>query len=133
MIDSADSEREAHIQVVDRLIAKLAKPGTPVLRCYNKCDLVSPVDIPVGEDVVAISAARGLGMEKLLQTIEKALGRGKHPVRLCLPYSMGGMVDTLHSGAKVNSVEYTGEGILVDAVVDEILYGRVKQYLAKEC
>ena len=46
---------------------------------------------------------------------------------------MGGMVETLHSNAKVNSVEYTGDGIVVDVVLDEILYGRVKKYITKEC
>ena len=74
VIDSADPNREAHIEVVDRLIAKLAKPGTPVLRCYNKADLVSAEDIPIGEDVVKMSARQGLGMEDLLGAIEKALG-----------------------------------------------------------
>ena len=36
------------------------KPGTPVLQCYNKADLVKPIDIPLGEDVVAISAKSGM-------------------------------------------------------------------------
>jgi len=133
VIDSADPNREEHIGVVESLIAKLAKPGTPVLRCYNKAELVDKTDIPIGDDVVAMSAATGMGMEALLGAIEKALGQSRHHVVLCLPYSMGGMVETLHSGAKVNSVEYTGEGIVVDAVLDEILYGRVKKYITKEC
>ena len=133
VIDSADPDREAHIEVVDRLISKLAKPGTPVLRCYNKADLVEPTEIPVAEDVVAISAARGTGMDRLLQAIEKALGKSRHRVVLTLPYSMGGMVETLHSGAKVHSVDYTGDGIVVDAVLDDILYGRLKGYITKEC
>ncbi len=133
VIDAADPEREAHIEVVDSLIAKLAKPGTKVLRCYNKADLVERTDIPVGEDVVAISAARGHGMEALLHAIENALGQSRHHVVLTLPYSMGGMVETLHCGAKVNSMEYTGEGIVVDAVLDPILYGRLKDYITKEC
>ena len=30
-------------------------------------------------------------------------------------------------------VEYTGEGIVVEAVVDPILYGRLKDYVTKEC
>ena len=40
VIDVSDPDLEAHAAVVDRLIAKLAKPDTPVLRCYNKADLV---------------------------------------------------------------------------------------------
>ena len=133
VIDSADPNRQEHIEVVDRLIAKLAKPGTPVLRCYNKADLVDKTDIPVDRDVIALSAAKGQGMEALLCAIEAALGQCRHHVLLTLPYSMGGMVETLHSGAKVNAVEYTVEGILVDAVVDEILYGKIKDYVTKEC
>ena len=128
VIDSADPDREAHIAVVDQLIAKLAKPGTKVLRCYNKADLVERTEIPVGSDMVAISAAAGIGMDRLLAAIEEALGQSRYHVLLTLPYSMGGMVDKLHSSAKVHSVEYTAEGIEVDAVLDEILYGRLRDY-----
>ena len=132
VIDSADPNREEHIAVVDKLISQLAKPGTQVLRCYNKADLVSPEDIPVGQDVVTISAAKGTGMDKLLVAIEKALDRGLHHVVVTLPYSMGGMVETLHSGAQVKSVDYTADGIEIETIVDEILYGRLKQYITIE-
>lgn len=133
VIDSADPERQEHIAVVEKLISQLAKPGTPVLQCYNKADLVSPEEIPVGEDVVAISAKQGYGMDKLLQAVEKALDNGRHHIVVRLPYAMGGLVDTLHSGARVNNVEYTPEGIEVETVVDAILYGKLRAYIIKEC
>ncbi len=133
VIDSADPEREEHIEVVDKLIAKLAKPGTKVLRCYNKADLVDPTDIPIGEDVVRISAKHGYGMDALLKAIEGALGHSRHHVVLTLPYSQGGLVDTLHKNAQVKSVDYTGEGIVVETILDPILYGRLKEYITKEC
>ena len=132
VIDSADPDREAHIEVVDSLITKLAKPGTKVLRCYNKADLVPATDIPVGEDVVKMSARHGVGMDELLRAIEKALGQSRHEVTLTLPYSQGGLLDTLHKNAKVNAVDYTGEGIVVDTVLDDILYGRLKDYITRE-
>ena len=133
VIDASDPNREEHIEVVDGLIAKLAKPGTPVLRCYNKADLVDRSEIPVGQDIVTISAAKGYGMDQLLQSIENALGKSRHQVQLLLPYSMGGMVDTLHSSAKVLAVDYTGDGIQVEAVLDDILFGRLREYVMKEC
>ena len=133
IIDSADPDREEHIEVVDKLIAKLAKPGTKVLRCYNKADLVEPTDIPIGEDVVRISARHGYGMEELLKAIENALGHSRHHVVLTLPYSQGGLVDTLHKNAQVKSVDYTGEGIVAETVLDPILYGRLKEFITKEC
>ena len=133
VIDSSDPNREEHIEVVEHLISKHAKPDTPVLRCYNKADLVSREEIPTGEDIVRISAKKGYGMDDLLKAIEKALGHSRHHIVVTLPYSMGGMVDKLHSGAQVLNVDYTGEGIVVETIVDPILYGRLKDYITKEC
>ena len=133
VIDASDENREEHIAVVDKLIAKLAKPETPVLQCYNKADLVEKTDIPIGENVVAISAKSGMGMDDLKAAIEKALGHSRHHVVVTLPYSMGGMVETLHSSAQVLNVDYTAEGIQVETIVDSILYGRLREYITKEC
>lgn len=132
VIDSADPERDAHIAVVDKLISQLAKPGTPVLRCYNKADLAAREDIPTGEGNVTVSAARGQGMDELLKAIEKGLGKARHAVTLLLPYSLGGQVEVLHDNAQVSRVDYTPEGISIDAVLDDILYGRLREYVVKE-
>ena len=132
VIDSSDPNLEKHVAVVNRLISKLAKPETPVIQVYNKADRVYYDDIPRGKDIVAISAKKGINMDGLLQAIEKALAKARHHVLLCLPYSMGGAVETLHNNAKVKSIEYTGEGIEVDTVLDDILYGRYREYVVKE-
>ena len=132
VIDSADPHRDEHIEVVDKLINKLAKPGTPVIQAYNKADLVSREDLPVGKNVVHISAKQGRGMEELLKAIENALGAALHHVVVTLPYAMGGMVETLHNNAQVNNVEYTAEGIEIETLIDDILYGRLKDYVTKE-
>ena len=132
VIDASDPNREEHIEVVEKLIRQLAKPGTKVLHCYNKADLVSREDIPIGEDVVAISAKQGRGMDNLMQAIERMLGHARHHVKVLLPYSMGGMVETIHSNAQVKNVEYTGDGIEIETIVDDILYGRIRDYVVKE-
>ena len=132
VIDVSDPQLEQHIAVVDRLIRKLAKPETPVLQVYNKADLVYTEDIPRGENVVAISAKRGMNMDGLLKAIEKALAHARHHVVMCLPYAMGGMVETLHNNAQVKSTEYTDKGIEMETILDDILYGRLKEYIIKE-
>lgn len=133
VIDASDPHLEQHIAVVNKLIAQLAKPGTPVLKCYNKADLVYSEDLPRGKDIVAISAKRGINMDGLLKAIETALDQIRHHVVLRLPYSMGGQVETLHDNAQVKRVDYTAAGIEVEAILDEILYGRLKGYVIEEC
>ena len=128
VIDAADPDREAHIEVVDRLIGQLADPETPVLRCWNKADLVTSEALPVGPNNVAISAKTGQGIEELFAVIERELCKGRRRAVFLLPYSLGGMVETLHDKAQVLRVDYTAEGIEIEAVVDEVLFGRLAQY-----
>ena len=131
VIDAGDPEREKHIEVVNKLIAQLARPETPVIECYNKMDTVTEDDLPRGKHIVGISAKTGAGMDGLLRAIEEALDRGLHHVTFLLPYSMAGQVDQLHSQAKVLRCDYTAEGIEIEAVCDEICYGRLRGYEKK--
>ena len=128
VIDSSDAERQEHMAVVERLISQLAKPGVPVIRCYNKCDLLEPEDLPRETGSVCISAKTGEGVDELLQKIEQELGKGLHQAVFLLPYSMAGFLDTLHQNAKVLNVSYEASGIAVEAIVDEVLYGRLSAY-----
>jgi GTP-binding protein HflX len=129
VIDAADPDRDDHIEVVNQLITQLAKPGIPVIEAYNKADLVEDDDIPRGENRLGISAKTGMHMDRLLELIEKNLDKGLHKAVFLLPYAMGGMVDTLHNQAKVLRTDYTADGIEVEAVCDDALYGKLKAYL----
>lgn len=132
VIDSSDPDRQAHMEVVERLTAQLARPGTPVLQCFNKSDLVRPEDIPVGRNQVAISAATGQGLPELLALVQENLEQTLRHLHLLLPYSMGGQLEALHQRAKVLAVEYETEGILVEAVCDSVLSGQLQEYVIKE-
>lgn len=76
VIDSSDAERQEHMAVVERLISQLAKPGVPVIRCYNKCDLLEPEDLPRETGSVCISAKTGEGVDELLQKSNRSSARG---------------------------------------------------------
>ena len=128
VIDASDPAREEQIAVVDRLIEQLARPETPVIRCYNKADLVERAEWIVGTNNVAISAKTGANLDDLLKMIDRELCRTLHRATFFLPYAMAGMVETLHSQAQVLRVEYKDRGIEIEATVDELLYGKLKDY-----
>lgn len=129
VIDASDPQREAHIAVVDKLIAKLAKPDVPVLRCYNKTDMLEDIsDYPIGEKNVPMCARSGIGMDELLTRIEQTLLGTLHRTVLLLPYSEGGVLEILHQQAQVLRVDYTAQGIEVETVCSEELYGRFRKY-----
>ena len=130
VIDASDPQREAHIEVVDRLIDKLAKPGVPVLRCYNKADLLEDVNnLPVGEKNIPMCARNGVGLDELLTRIEETLLGKLHHVTMLLPYGEGGVLNILHDQAQVLRVDYVAEGIEVETVCTEELYGRYRRFV----
>ena len=130
VIDASDPQREAHIEVVDRLIDKLAKPGVPVLRCYNKADLLEDVsNLPVGEKNIPMCARNGVGLDELLTRIEETLLGKLHHVTMLIPYSEGGVLNILHDQAQVLRVDYAAEGIEVETVCTEELYGRYRRFV----
>ena len=130
VIDASDPEREAHIKVVDGLIEKLAKPGVPVLRCYNKADLVGDVsNLPIGEKNIPMCARSGIGMDELLTRIEETLTGRLHRAVFLLPYSDAGALAQLHEQAQVLRVDYLPEGVEVEAVCREELFGRLKRFV----
>ena len=127
VIDASDPQRQEHIEVVNRLIAELAGAGVPVIECYNKSDLEAET-VPHRDNCVAISARTGMGLSRLLEQMEKNLSKGLHHTRFLLPYAMAGQVDVLHQQAQVLHCEYTAQGIVVEAVCNEILYGKLRDY-----
>ena len=129
VIDASDPQREAHIAVVDKLIDQLARPGVPVIRCYNKVDLLDDMtNYPIGEKNVPMCARNGVGMDELLTRIEQTLLGTLHHVTLLLPYSEGGAIEVFHEQAQVHRVEYLPEGIEIELTCKEELYGRYRRY-----
>jgi GTP-binding protein HflX len=70
-----------------------------------------------GEYNIEISAKTGYGLDKLLAKMDSILSDGKRDVTLRLPYSKGGLLETLHSKGAVVKTEYLGDAILVEAIV----------------
>ena len=103
-----------------------------MITAYNKTDVAeAPFLAPEGAEV-AISAQTGAGIDRLLALLERELTGTRHTVTLLLPYSQGGQVDTLHQRTQVQEVSYEAEGIRIRAVLDDELYGRLRQYVTEE-
>ena len=111
--------------MVEKLIVELGAAETPRIDVFNKCDRYTGEIVPHGEDIVAISAKTGQGLDQLLEQIGKRLDTGACRVVLHLPYDQGGLLDMLYRDAKVEQVEY-GETIEVTGSLTPILLGRMK-------
>ena len=131
VIDVSNPEWEEQAQVVENLILELGAGDLPRINVFNKSDCVPAGEImPHGEDICAISAKTGEGVDKLLEMIDKRLDKGTRRVVLHLPYDKGGLLDMLYREAKVESVEYS-ETIDVTAVCGPRTLGQVALFVEK--
>ena len=131
VIDVSNPEWQEQAQVVENLILELGAGELPRIDVFNKSDCVPAGEImPHGEDICAISAKTGEGVDKLLEMIDKRLDKGTRRVVLHLPYDKGGLLDMLYREAKVESVEY-GETIDVTAVCGPRTLGQVEMFIAE--
>lgn len=129
--DVSDPDAAEKADVTLRTLAELGAAEIPVVTILNKCDLIEE-NIPEDEKTVKISARRGEGIEKLLQTIAQNLPESARRMRLLLPYDKAGLCAKLRENGKVFSEEYTESGVLVDALVDKLLIKQMSEYLAEE-
>lgn len=128
VIDISNPEWETQERIVDELIVQLGAEATPRLRVYNKCDRYVGV-LPHGEDVICLSAKSGEGTEALVKKLSEMLDRGRRRLTLHIPYARAGLLDTLQREAVVKKTDYTDEGIVVEAVVPNALYGKLREYI----
>ncbi len=131
VIDVSNPEWQQQAQVVENLILELGAGELPRIDVFNKADCLPVGEImPHGEDICAISAKTGEGVDRLLEMIDQRLDKGTRRVTIRLPYDKGGLLDMLYREAKVESVDY-GETIDVVAVCGPRTLGQVEPFVTQ--
>ena len=126
VIDLANPNWENHVEIVENLIGELKVSETPRIRVYNKSDIAEDTPALRGSDV-CVSAKTGAGVEILLEAVKKEVAPPLRRFVWHIPYSESSAVDLLYRDAKVENVEYTDECVLVAAVCDEKIAGRLRE------
>ena len=130
--DISSEEAQLHLSVTRDLLKELGCGDTPIINVLNKCDLLTtPLEeIDLGTSV-RISAVTGEGIDKLLKSIEENLPVRVKKVKILVPFSEAGLVAEIRKGATLLSEEYTAEGILAEAIIDEKFWHRVRDYVVE--
>ena len=118
--------------VTERLLEELGVEGTPVITVLNKCDAAPDAQNEPYKGCVRISAKTGYGLPRLLQTIAETLPPQRIRCRLCLPYAEGALLHRLEEQGQIFSREYTVEGTLLDAEVEQRDWRLYETYLRTE-
>ena len=127
--DASSQEANEHMEVTKNLLTELGCGETPIINVLNKCDRLPDISYaPNVSTSVFISAKNGTGIDKLLKAIDDNLPVRIKKVKLIIPFAQAGLSRTK---ATLISEEYTEKGILVEAIVDELMYNRLSEFLVE--
>ena len=125
--DVSDPEAAEKADVTLKTLAELGAGEIPVVTVLNKCDKLTE-NIPVDDKTVKISALKGEGTERLLETVARNLPETARRMKLLVPYDKAGFTAKIREKGKVFCEEYLENGVLIDALVDRTLTAQATEY-----
>jgi GTP-binding protein HflX len=116
VVDVHDEAKQAHAEQVKLVLEKIQANQVPTLIVYNKIDLLDNSDPRIDRDSegkivrVWVSAAKGIGMELIIQALSELLGRDVLHKMIHLTSSQGRLRALLYEHDVVLSEESDEEG-----------------------
>jgi GTP-binding protein HflX len=127
VIDMSDPEADERMQVVADVLRELDLVERPRISVFNKADLCEG-RAPGGDDV-RISAVTGMGLDDLVERIDRVLRAGFMRVRLRVPHGEGGILSTIYRVGHVISARHFGKTTRVDCELPEKYVGKYSKYV----
>jgi GTP-binding protein HflX len=127
VIDVSHPASEEQVQVVERVLQEIEAGDRPVIRVFNKADLL-PAGLPA-PDTVTISARTGAGIPALLDVVESHLTAGLERVRCDLPAARGDVLAWLRTSGRILEEYYRDGVVTVTALVPPKVAGQLRKRL----
>lgn len=153
IVDITHPNAREQAATVERVLRELGAGDQPVVTALNKIDMLwdgkaEGAEEEVGDDgrraevleqlqevtaayphCVAISAAKGIGLEELLQRVEEVLKGSFVRLIVVLPYSNDGLLNFIHEQGIVEHQEWGEDGIRVVGKVPQRLVHHFEPYI----
>ena len=127
--DLSSPERAQQAEVTAKLLDELGCGDIPKINVLNKSDAALEPDTVFEDDsTVMISALHHGGFDKLLEMIARKLPETARRMKLLVPYDKTSFIGRIRLEGKIFSEEYTVDGTLVDALIDQKLICEAKKY-----
>ena len=127
VIDGSNPERMGQIRVVKEVLDSLDAGEKPTIFVCNKMDITEE---PVPEDMIAVSAHTGEGIDVLKQKIGDMLSKMWKREILHIPYSHSHIVSLLHENGTVFREDYQEEEMVFEVELPEEVSKKIQAAIA---
>ncbi|HEX2910250.1 MAG TPA: GTPase HflX [Chloroflexia bacterium] len=144
VLDFTHPNAQEQSETVEKVLKELGADDKPCIVALNKIDMfkgeeggvVSPEEISeefeLPQDFVPISAAKGVGLDMLLNRIQSALDKGMVEVTTLIPYGKEELVSLFHKKGFIEKEEHGDEGTLIKGRVPAQFAGYFNRYAVVE-
>ncbi|MDR0879462.1 MAG: GTPase HflX [Clostridioides sp.] len=133
VIDATNESFEIQKKTTDTVLKELEVEDKREILVYNKVDKLEMDIYPKNqEDVVYISAKKGINIDKLLNMIQEIICEKLYDVQLLLPYDKGNVFSELKDKYSVENFEYLEDGIKLRVSLDEKDYAVYKNHIIEK-
>lgn len=130
VIDATNESSYIQKYTTESVLKDLGVEDKKMITVYNKIDKLDLDFYPKNhDDLVYISAKKGINMDKLMNMIQDALMKDTFKVNLLLPFERGDLFSTIKDKYVIDNFEYTEYGIDLIVSLDEIDYNIYKEYI----
>ncbi len=133
VVDGSHADPEGQIAAVREVLAEIGADKVPELIVVNKSDAADPLVVARllarEPHAVVVSARTGAGVDDVLAAIEANLPRPSVKVDALVPYSRGDLISKVHEHGEVLTLEHTGDGTRLRAMVNPGLAGELADYV----
>jgi GTP-binding protein HflX len=134
VVDVSSEHWESHMEVVDAVLADLGVHDKPVIHVFNKTDLLEAQTLTALKErmqetlqcAVFVSAHRNESIEPLRLAIAAMVRRARPEAQVHLPIGDGRTLAELHREAEVLEQRTEGGEMIIRAVMDNALAGRLR-------
>lgn len=130
--EASDAQaRDVRQIMADLGVSEDAGEGPPVIEAWNKIDKIGPEDpqytrisAPLPENVCAISAETGAGVDILVNLIAKTLSEGYKSEQITIAVSDGKRMAWLHENGRILSSEQDSDNLILAVEMSPRNWGR---------
>ena len=118
IVDITNPHALTQSRTVWEVLEDLGAMGKPIITALNKIDKLEDKSIlervaNLYPNVVAISALRKIGLDKLLERIEETLKRQYKLIEVFIPYSQGHLIDLCHRQGIIEGERHENKGVFI--------------------
>lgn len=135
VIDVSNPTWEKQEKAVRTVLAEIDAGDKPLVRVFNKIDLIPPDDAEdlryeaaMSKSSVAVSSLRGDGMQDFVAVVEDALSDLLVPIEVEIPYNKGDEMNLIHEVGNVETIDYREKGTYVVGRVPKAVANRLECY-----